>query len=125
MELTIIVPIIIVIAVLAIIASGYVKAPPNTAFITDSLQGNMREIIGTVNLKDLCTDRKQFGDEVQNKAQMDMNALGIRIISCNIQKIEDENNLIVDLGQDNMSQIKKDASIAKAQADRDIAIADA
>lgn len=212
MDLAIIVPVIIVIAVLAIIATGYVKAPPDTAFIisglkekpkvlvgragikipflertdtllvkqisvdiktngyvptkdfigvdidavakirvddspegmkiamknflnmpeakiiaalTDSLQGNMREIIGTVNLKDLCTDRKQFGDEVQKKAQVDMNSLGIRIISCNIQKIEDEKNLIVALGQDNMSQIQKDASIAKAEADRDIAIAEA
>lgn len=93
--------------------------------LTDSLQGNMREIIGTVRLKELCTDRKKFGDEVQNKAQMDMQALGIAIISCNIQKIEDEKGLILALGQDNMSQIQKDASIAKAQADRDVAIAEA
>ncbi|MBQ5487260.1 MAG: flotillin family protein [Clostridia bacterium] len=93
--------------------------------LTDSLQGNMREIIGTVKLKELNTDRKKFGDEVQEKAQTDMNALGVEIISCNIQKIEDEKGLIVALGQDNMSQIQKDASIAKAQAERDIAIAEA
>lgn len=91
--------------------------------LTDSLQGNMREIIGTQCLKELCNDRKTFGDEVQAKAQKDMNALGIWIESCNIQKIEDENNLITALGQDNMSQIQKDASVAKAQADRDVAIA--
>ena len=95
------------------------------AALTDSLQGNMREIIGTVRLKELNTDRKKFGDEVQEKAQKDMNALGIEIISCNIQKIEDEKGLIVALGQDNMSQIQKDASIAKAQADKDVAIAEA
>lgn len=91
--------------------------------LTDSLQGNMREIIGTQCLKELGNDRKTFGDEVQAKAQKDMNALGIWIESCNIQKIEDENNLITALGQDNMSQIQKDASVAKAQADRDVAIA--
>ena len=91
--------------------------------LTDSLQGNMREIIGTQCLKELCNDRKTFGDEVQAKEQKDMNALGIWIESCNIQKIEDENNLITALGQDNMSQIQKDASVAKAQADRDVAIA--
>lgn len=91
--------------------------------LTDSLQGNMREIIGTQCLKELYNDRKTFGDEVQAKAQKDMNALGIWIESCNIQKIEDENNLITALGQDNMSQIQKDASVAKAQADRDVAIA--
>ena len=93
--------------------------------LTDSLQGNMREIIGTVRLKELNTDRKKFGDEVQEKAQKDMNALGIEIISCNIQRIEDEKGLILALGQDNMSQIQKDASIAKALAERDVAIAEA
>ena len=95
------------------------------AALTDSLQGNMREIIGTVDLKDLCNDRKSFGGQVQDKAQRDMNALGIEIISCNIQRIEDEQNLINALGQDNMSQIKKNASIAKANADKDVAIAEA
>lgn len=93
--------------------------------LVDSLQGNMREIIGTVPLRELCNDRKKFGDEVQAKAQRDMNALGIEIISCNIQRITDENDLIPALGQDNMSQIQKDASIAKANADRDVAIAEA
>ena len=93
--------------------------------LTDSLQGNMREIIGTITLKEISNDRKKFGDEVQSKAQQDMNALGIKIISCNIQRIEDENGLINALGQDNLSQIQKSASIAKAQAERDIAIAQA
>lgn len=32
--------------------------------IVDSLQGNMREIIGTITLKEICNDRKKFGDEV-------------------------------------------------------------
>ena len=89
--------------------------------LTDSLQGNMREIIGTQCLKELCNDRKTFGDEVQAKAQKDMNALGIWIESCNIQKIEDENNLITALGQDNMSQIQKDANDAQVIAETEIA----
>ena len=93
--------------------------------LTDSLQGNMREIIGTVDLKELNTDRKKFGDEVQEKAQKDMNRLGIQIISCNIQKIEDENGLINALGQDNMSQIAKNAAIAKANADKEVKVAQA
>ena len=93
--------------------------------LTDSLQGNMREIIGTITLKEISNDRKKFGDEVQSKAQQDMSALGIKIISCNIQRIEDENGLINALGQDNLSQIQKSASIAKAEAERDIAIANA
>ena len=91
--------------------------------LTESLQGNMREIIGTMTLKDISNDRKKFGDEVQLKAQADMNALGIKIISCNIQSVKDEQDLISSLGQENLSQIQKDASIAKANADRDVAVA--
>ncbi len=93
--------------------------------LTDSLQGNMREIIGTMALKSICNERKQFGDQVQEKAQRDMNALGIEIISCNIQRVEDENGLINALGQDNMAQIQKNASIAKAEADKEVKIAQA
>ncbi len=93
--------------------------------LTDSLQGNMREIIGTVQLQELSTNRKAFGDQVQQMAKPDMAVLGVEIISCNIQKISDERDLIGALGQDNMSQIQKTASIAKANAERDVAIAQA
>lgn len=93
--------------------------------LVDSLQGNMREIVGTITLKDLCNDRKTFGDQVQEKAQIDMNNLGVKIISCNIQHVEDKNDLITALGQDNMAAIQKSASIAKANAERDVAIAQA
>ena len=90
--------------------------------LTDSLQGNMREIIGTMELRVISSDRKAFGDQVQEKAQSDMNNLGIKIMSCNIQKVIDENGLINALGQDNMSKIQKEAAIAKAEAERDVAI---
>lgn len=93
--------------------------------LMDSLQGNMREIVGTLSLKDINTDRDSFSDEVMNKASKDLAKLGIEIVSCNIQNVTDENGLIKDLGADNTAKIKKDASIAKAQADRDVAIAQA
>ncbi|WP_349948294.1 SPFH domain-containing protein [Lacrimispora sp. BS-2] len=96
-----------------------------TLDLQDSLQGNMREIIGTLTLKEINTDRDSFSDQVMEKASKDMKKLGIEIVSCNIQNISDENGLIKDLGADNTARIKKDASIAKAQAERDIAIAQA
>ncbi|MCR5041529.1 MAG: flotillin family protein [Clostridia bacterium] len=90
--------------------------------LQDSLQGNMREIIGTLSLKAINTDRDSFSDQVMEKASKDMDKLGIEILSCNIQNVIDENGLIKDLGMDNTAKIKKDAAIAKAQADRDVAI---
>ena len=101
------------------------KAEQITEDLKDSLQGNMREIIGTLALKTINTDRDSFSDQVMEKASKDMHKLGIEILSCNIQNVTDEKGLISDLGMDNTSRIKKDAAIAKAQADRDVAIAQA
>ena len=95
------------------------------ADLQDSLQGNMREIIGTLTLRAINTDRDSFSDQVMAKASKDMEKLGIEILSCNIQNVTDEHGLIQDLGMDNTSKIRKDASIAKAEAERDIAIAQA
>ena len=77
--------------------------------LQDSLQGNMREIIGTLDLRSLNTDRDGFSDQVMTKAQPDMAKLGIEIISCNIQNVTDKEGLIKDLGADNTAKIKKDA----------------
>ncbi len=108
-------------------AKNFLNKDPQqiTEDLQDSLQGNMREIIGTLALKTINTDRDSFSDQVMEKASRDMSKLGIEILSCNIQNVTDENGLINDLGMDNTAKIKKDAAIAKAQADRDVAIAKA
>ena len=110
---------------IALAAKNFLNKTPEqiTMDLQDSLQGNMREIIGTLSLKEINTDRDSFSDQVMLKASKDMEKLGIEIISCNIQNVTDENGLIKDLGADNTALIKKNASIAKAQADRDVAIA--
>jgi len=90
--------------------------------LTDSLQGNMREIVGTLDLKSLNTDRDGFSDQVVEKASKDMEKLGITILSCNIQNITDEDGLIKDLGADNTWRIKKDAANQKAVAQKEISV---
>lgn len=112
---------------ISLAAKNFLNKKPQaiTMDLQDSLQGNMREIIGTLDLKTINTDRDQFSDQVMSKASRDMDKLGIEILSCNIQNVTDENGLITDMGMDNTSKIKKDAAIAKAQADRDVAIAKA
>lgn len=93
--------------------------------IRDSLQGNMREIIGTQDLQSLNTDRDGFSNQIQKKAAPDMAELGIKILSCNIQSITDSEGLIHALGADNTCKITKNAAINKANAERDVAIAKA
>lgn len=93
--------------------------------LKDSLEGNMREIIGTLDLISLNTDRDSFSDQIAQKAGKDMNKLGIEILSCNIQNVTDEKDLIKDLGADNTWKIKKNAEVTKAQSMKEIAIAQA
>ena len=105
-------------------AKNFLNMTPQqiTEQLKESLQGNMREIIGTLELKPLNNDRDGFSDQVMKKASPDMAKLGIEIISCNIQNVTDKEGAIKDLGADNLARIKKDAAINRANAERDVAI---
>ena len=95
------------------------------ARVQDTLEGNMREIVGQMRLEEMVTDRKAFSERVQENAIPDLEKMGLEMISFNVQSFADQNAVIEDLGIDNISKIKKGAAIAKAQADRDIAISQA
>lgn len=101
------------------------KADDVRSMITESLQGNLREIIGTMDLKSICQDKAKFSQEVKQNAEQDMKELGIRILSFNVQNVNDKDGLIDDLGIDNRETIRKTARVAKANADRDVEVASA
>ena len=89
------------------------------------LEGNVREIIGQMKLTDLVSDRQAFAEKVMENVGPDMNKLGLEVVSFNVQNFSDENGVINDLGIDNVEQIRKNAAIAKSDAQREIAIAEA
>lgn len=93
--------------------------------VQDVLEGNMREIVGQLKLTDMVQDRKKFGELVQENAVPDLAKLGLEIVSFNVQNFIPESNVIQDLGEENKSKIRKDAAIAKAQAEKEIAMAQA
>lgn len=89
------------------------------------LEGNMREIVGQMKLKDMVSDRQQFAHLVKENAAPDLAAMGLEIIAFNVQNFIDGNGVIENLGVDNISQISKTAAIAKANANKEVAIAQA
>ena len=101
----------------------------DTAYISnvarEVLEGNMREIIGRMKLQDMVSDRQQFANLVKENAVPDLEAMGLEIIAFNVQNFIDGNGVIENLGVDNISQISKTAAIAKANADKEVAIAQA
>lgn len=101
----------------------------NTVYITqvarEVLEGNMREIVGQMRLEEMVSNRQTFADKVKQNADPDLRAMGLEIVSFNVQNFVDDNGIINDMGIDNTMQIKKKAAISKAEAERDIRIAQA
>ena len=89
------------------------------------LEGNMREIIGQMRLEEMVSDRQKFADLVKENAGPDLAKLGLEILSFNVQNFIDDNQVIENLGVDNVTQISKKAAIAKANAEKEISIATA
>ena len=88
------------------------------------LEGNMREIIGQMNLTDLVNNKQLFSQKIQENATDDIEKLGLEIVNLNVQNVTDDNDAIVNLGVDNLVKIQKDAKIAKAKAEKEIKIAE-
>lgn len=101
------------------------KKPEDIAeMITDILEGNMREIVGQMELVKLVNDRKGVSELVQKNADPDLQRLGLEIQTFNIQNFSDDKGVIDNLGVDKTSAIRKAAAISKANAERDISVAE-
>ena len=112
---------------IALAAQNFLNVNRETiaAKINDLLEGNIREIVGQMKLTEMVSDRKAFSDKVQNNVVPDLARFGLELVSFNVQNFSDENNVIDNLGIDNVEQIRKNAAIAKSDAQREIAIAEA
>ena len=101
----------------------------DTAYIAkvarEVLEGNMREIVGQMTLVAMVNDRKAFAEKVQENAAPDLNRMGLEIVSFNVQNFTDDQNLIENLGIDNVTTIQKKAAIARAESEKEIEIAKA
>ena len=93
------------------------------SLVTQVLEGNMREIVGSVGLKEMVQDRQGVAKKITENVVPDMEKLGIEVVNFNIQNFKDNAGTIENMGIDNVEQIRKNAQIAKANAQRDISIA--
>ena len=93
------------------------------SLVTQVLEGNMREIVGSVGLKEMVQDRQGVAKKITENVVPDMEKLGIEVVNFNIQNFKDAAGTIENMGIDNVEQIRKNAQIAKANAQRDISIA--
>lgn len=112
---------------IALAAQNFLNINRDTigAKINDLLEGNVREIVGQMKLTEMVSDRKAFSDKVQANVVPDLAKFGLELVSFNVQNFSDEGGVIDNLGIDNVEQIRKGAAIAKSNAQREIAVAEA
>jgi flotillin len=89
---------------------------------TQTLEGHLRAILGTMTVEDIYQNRDQFASKVQEVAAGDMANMGMGIVSFTIRDIRDAQGYLDALGKPRIAQVKRDAVIAQAEADRDAMI---
>ena len=87
--------------------------------VQDVLEGNLREVIGQMELRKMVNDRQEFASKVQDNVAPDLAKMGLEVIAFTVQSFSDEGGVIDNLGIENVETIKKDALIAKAKAERE------
>jgi flotillin len=86
---------------------------------TQTLEGHLRAILGTMTVEEIYQNRDAFASKVQEVAAGDMANMGLSIVSFTIRDIRDGQGYLDALGKPRIAQVKRDAIIAQAEADRD------
>src|SRR5579859_6976455 len=87
-----------------------------------TLEGHLRAILGTMTVEEIYQNRDAFASKVQEVAAGDMANMGLGIVSFTIRDIRDGQGYLDALGKPRIAQVKRDAVIAQAEADRDAMI---
>ncbi len=87
-----------------------------------TLEGHLRAILGTLTVEEIYQNRDAFAAKVQEVAAGDMANMGLSIVSFTIRDIQDSQGYLEALGKPRIAQVKRDAQIAQAEADRDAMI---
>jgi flotillin len=87
-----------------------------------TMEGHLRAILGTLSVEEIYQNRDAFAGKVQEVAAGDMANMGLSIVSFTIRDIRDTQGYLDALGKPRIAQVKRDAQIAQAEADRDAMI---
>lgn len=86
------------------------------------LEGHLRSILGSMTVEEIYKNREKFSQEVQRVASQDLAKMGLIIVSFTIKDVRDKNGYLESLGKPRIAQVKRDADIATAEADKETRI---
>jgi flotillin len=87
-----------------------------------TLEGHLRAIVGTMTVEEIYKDRDKFAQRVQEVSALDMKNMGLTIVSFTIKNLHDGQGYLDALGQARTAEVKRDATIGQANAQRDATI---
>lgn len=87
--------------------------------VLQTVERHMRAILGTMTIEDLYTKRREFAEKVKEAALPDLSKMGMEIISLTISKVTDDQGYLDALGKPRIAQVKRDATIGEAEADKE------
>src|SRR2546422_4991044 len=90
-----------------------------------TLEGHVRSICATLSVEEVNSDRDAIATQIQGLAANDLKNMGLEIRSFVIKEIEDEHGYLDALGVKRTEEVKRDARIGKANANREATIAEA
>ncbi|QJX74919.1 flotillin family protein [Priestia megaterium] len=86
------------------------------------LEGHLRSILGSMTVEEIYKNREKFSQEVQRVASQDLAKMGLIIVSFTIKDVRDKNGYLESLGKPRIAQVKRDADIATAEAEKETRI---
>lgn len=86
------------------------------------LEGHLRSILGSMTVEEIYKNRDKFSQEVQRVASNDLAKMGLIIVSFTIKDVRDTNGYLESLGRPRIAQVKRDADIATAEAEKETRI---
>jgi len=86
------------------------------------LEGHLRSILGSMTVEEIYKNRDKFSQEVQRVASQDLAKMGLVIVSFTIKDVRDKNGYLESLGKPRIAQVKRDADIATAEAEKETRI---
>ncbi|SER87152.1 flotillin [Isobaculum melis] len=86
------------------------------------LEGHLRSILGSMTVEEIYQNRDKFSQSVQEVASVDLAKMGLIIVSFTIKEVKDKNGYLDALGKPRIAQVKRDADIAIAEADKETRI---
>lgn len=88
----------------------------------DVLEGKLREIISKMTVEEIYKDREKFASQVQEVAALALAEMGLEIKAFTIRDISDKNGYLEALGKKRIAEVKRDAFIAEAEANKETKI---